>query len=275
MSPFNLSAPLDGWSPLLLASAHSGNFLPPALRARLPLAPALVRRLEDAHVGKLLAEAGRHAPLIEARHARAVIDLNRGEDEIDAATVAGAPPIAPTERARAGFGLFPRLAAPGQPLLARPLSRHEAEARIATLHRPWHAAIAAGLEAARARHGIALLLDCHSMPPLEPGGAQVVLGDRFGRSAAPDLVDAVEAHFRAAGLRTARNIPYAGGHGIERHGRPGDDIHAIQIELCRTLYMRPETLLPHAGFTHVSGLLCSLVERLVRQLGGGVALAAE
>jgi N-formylglutamate deformylase len=275
MSPFRLSAPLDGQSPLILSSPHSGTYLPPAFRARLPLAPQLVRRLEDAHVGQLLEAASRHAPLIEATHARAVIDLNRGEDEIDAATVEGGPPLSPTARGRAGFGLFPRHAAPGHPLIRRPLARHEAEARIAALHRPWHRAIAEGLAAARARHGGALLLDCHSMPPLEAGGAQVVLGDRFGRSASPRLVDLVEGRLRAAGLRTARNHPYAGGHGVTRHGRPAYGVHAIQIELCRNLYMNIGNFLPHEGFSNLSEILADLCGELVEMLGGGLAVAAE
>jgi N-formylglutamate deformylase len=265
MSPFHLTGRLDGASPILLASPHSGTYLPADFRAgtRLPL--AALRRIEDAHVGRLLAPAAAHAPLIEATHSRAVIDLNRAEDELDPAMF-GAPPMpAPrlTERVRRGYGLFPRLAGPNQPIHAGPIAPALAEARIAALHRPWHAAIAAGLAAARLRHGRALLLDIHSMPSLEGANPpRLVLGDLNGSSAAPALVDWLERAFAEAGLSTARNAPYAGGYTTERHGAPSTGIHAVQLEFDRALYMEPGSLRPHAGFAPLTALLASVVERL-------------
>jgi N-formylglutamate deformylase len=272
MSPFHLSAPLDGRSPLLLSSPHSGTHFPAWFLSQTRLKPATLRRLEDAHVGSLLAPASAHAPLIEATHARAVIDLNRAETDLDPALVPGAA-ATPSDRTRAGFGLLPRIAAPGHAIYPGRLAAGEAGRRIALLHRPWHAAIAQGLARARAAHGLAILLDCHSMPPLGAGGAEIVLGDRFGASATPDLVARLEDGFRAAGLRVARNAPYAGGHTLDRHGRPEAGIHAIQLEICRNLYMNPETLVPHAGFTNLSWLLAHLVEALLP--GAPLALAAE
>ncbi|MCS6986320.1 MAG: N-formylglutamate amidohydrolase [Sphingomonadaceae bacterium] len=274
MTPFRLSAPLDGWSPVLLASAHSGTFIPASARRRLKVPDRAVRRLEDPLVGRLLERAARHAPLIEATHARAVIDLNRAECDFDAAAVAGGPRAASSDRGRAGFGLFPRIVGPGEPLLAGPWPRAEAEARIARLHRPWHAALAAGLAAARARHGVALLLDVHSMPPLGPGGPEVVLGDRHGTSADPMIVARVDALFRAAGFKVARNHPYAGGHALERHGRPKAKVHAVQVELCRALYLDLERLVPNAAFAALAEALDGIVAALVGELGGGLALAA-
>lgn len=276
MKPFRCTAPLDGRSPLLLASPHSGTHLPAAALALTRVPPAALRRLEDAHVGRLLSAASHHAPLIEATHARAVIDLNRAETDIDPATVEGMPASRPLpDRTRAGFGLFPRIAAPGQPLLARPLPRAEAVHRIATLHRPWHAALAEGLAAARARHTVALLLDMHSMPPIGPDGPDIVIGDRHGRSAAPHLVATLEAAFRARGFSTARNHPYAGGHTLERHAAPQRGIHAIQVEISRHLYMNPETLAPHAGFAPLAAQLADIVAELAALLTPSLPLAAE
>jgi N-formylglutamate deformylase len=276
MPPFRTSAPLDGWSPILLASPHSGTHFPRAFLAQTRLPPATLRRLEDAHVGRLFARAADHAPLIEATHARAVIDLNRAESDVEPGLVAGRLAAEPSDRARAGFGLFPRIAAPGHPIYAGPIAPGEAEARLAALHRPWHAAISDGLGAARAAQGVALLLDCHSMPPLGPGRAQVVLGDRHRTSAAVLFVTMLEHAFRGHGLKVARNDPYAGGHTLERHALPAAGFHAIQIELCRSLYMNPETLQPHAGFVRLQGILADVVARLATSLTArGVPLAAE
>lgn len=283
MSPFALTGALDGRTPVLLASPHSGTHLPDSARAtmRLPL-PAL-RRIEDAHVGRLLAPAARTGlPLLEATHARAVIDLNRAEDEHDPAMIAGwIGPARATDRVARGYGLFPRIVAPSLAIHGRRIPAAEARARIERLHRPWHAAIATGLAAARARHGFALLLDVHSMPRVEgPRSPDLVLGDRHGTSAAPALVDWLADAFTRAGLMVARNDPYAGGHTLERHGQPALGQHAVQLEFDRSLYMDPASLVPHAGLVALAGMVAevlgALPAHLPRLLGATPgALAAE
>lgn len=286
MKPYRLVGSLAGHSPVLLSSPHSGQWFPPAFLAlaRLPV-PAL-RRLEDAHVGALLKDsAALGIPLMEATHARAVIDLNRGESEYDPAMIAGAlvPPATASERVRRGYGLFPRLAGSGQPIYGTRIAASVAEARVAALHRPWHSALQAGLAAARVRNGHAVLLDVHSMPRMEGAvPARVVLGDRQGTSAAPALVHWLEQAFAAHGLKVARNDPYAGGHTTSLHGRPQAGVHAVQLEFDRTLYMDPITLKPHAGFAELAAQIAAVMAGLLDVLpklglGGGLEmpLAAE
>lgn len=283
MSPFRLTGAFDGASPLLLASPHSGSHLPGDFLAASRLAEPQLRRMEDAHVGALLAQsAALGIPLIEATHSRAVIDLNRAEDELDPGMFAGKVVAVPrlTERVRRGYGLFPRVAAPNQPIHVGRLPASLAETRLAALHRPWHATLAGGLEAARARHGFAVLLDIHSMPPLEGAAPpQLVLGDLHGRSAAPALVDWLERAFAGTGLKVGRNWPYAGGHTTERHGRPSDGVHCVQLEFDRTLYMDMGSLAPHSGFDRLSGLIRHVLMRLSESLPlaglGPLPLAAE
>jgi len=284
MSPYRLSGVLDGTSPLILASPHSGRELPPGFLASSRLDAPALRRMEDAHVGALLAGcAGLGIPVIEATHSRAVIDLNRAEDELDPSMFAGAVVRSPrlTDRVRRGYGLFPRVAAPNQPIHSARLSPALAEERLAALHRPWHETIAAGLAAARLRHGFAVLLDIHSMPPLDGSAPpRLVLGDLHGQSAAPALVGWLEAAFQAEGLKVARNSPYAGGHTTERHGRPPEGLHCVQLEFDRTLYMDPGSLAPHAGFAPLAAMIARVAGTLRERLplagfGPSFPLAAE
>lgn len=267
---FRLTGALDGRAPVILASPHSGQWFPPEFlsEARLPV-PSL-RRLEDAHVGALLKEgAALGLPLIEATHARAVLDLNRAEAEYDAGMIAGnlLPPPVPSERVRRGYGLFPRLAGSGQTIHAGRIPAAVAAERIAALHRPWHGALKAGLEAAAARHGYAVLLDVHSMPSLEGANpTRLVLGDRQGVSAAPALVGWLEAAFAAEGLTVARNDPYAGGYTTAHHGRPDEGVHAVQLEFDRALYMDALTLKPHQGFGPLSATIARVLQALVSAL---------
>lgn len=284
MSPFVLTGRLDGAQPLLLASPHSGRHLPADFLAGARVDVHALRRMEDAHVGDLLAPAAAAGiPLLEATHSRAVIDLNRGEDELDPVMFAGAVVRNPrlTDRVRRGYGLFPRVAAPGQPIHSGRIAPQVAARRIAALHVPWHGAISQGMQAARARHGFAVLLDLHSMPRLDgPAPAALVLGDLNGRSAAPALVDWLDRAFSDAGLKVGRNVPYAGGHTTERHGAPSAGMHCVQLEFDRSLYMDQQSLALHDGAAALSGILVRLIPALLAALptlglGGDHRLAAE
>src|SRR5690606_21904693 len=121
---------------------------------------------------------------------------------------------------------------------------------------------------AHAAFGVAVLIDCHSMPRLARAGDRlapdIVLGDRYGTTCAGMLVDLVEMVFAGAGLRVARNRPYAGGFCTRTYGRPQHGVHALQIEISRHLYMNEATLEKNEHFEAMH----QLVERLVTALIG-------
>jgi len=160
---------------------------------------------------------------IVARVARAWIDLNRGEEDLDPA-LRDPPHSGPpqTARAKSGLGLLPHRV--GRRDLWRELPTAEsAAARIATIHRPYHAAVADALDQACRRFGFAVLIDCHSMPSLSGiRPARIVIGDGHGRSAGKGLAAEVAREVRAEGFTAAINAPYAGAHSLARHGRPAD-----------------------------------------------------
>ena len=119
-----------------------------------------------------------------------------------------------------------------------------------------------------------LLLDCHSMPP-RTGDANVVFGDRHGTSAAPWLVEAAEAIARRRGFAVARNVPFAGGHIVERHGAPRQRIHALQIEVDRAAYCQRDSRTPGVGFDRVALLFEALCSELGAALSRRLDVAAE
>ena len=135
---------------------------------------------------------------------------------------------------------------------------------------------AATMRHARAQHGACLLIDCHSMPSIAGPGARprIVIGDRHGRSAGPRLVDAAMRAVRSAGLSVARNHPYAGGHTLDRHGRPAFGRHALQIEIDRALYLDAAQREPGPGLAAIRRLLADIAEALLAELCSP-ALAAE
>ena len=252
-------------TPLIMASPHSGREYPAAFlaAARLPL--SRLRRAEDGLVDHLLAGVD-CAPVLSARFARTYLDLNRDADEIDPAMFNGPLmlPVRITDRVTAGLGVVPRLAAQGQDIYNRKLSPDDAAQRIAGLHAPWHANLAALVARAQRRHGYAILIDCHSMPtPLGIRPPHIVIGDRHGTTASPALVRLVERHFGSLGLRVARNTPYAGGYTTERHGDVTAGAHAIQIEIDRALYLDCETLAPTPNFARIASAMSDLARIVV------------
>ncbi len=248
--------------PLVFASPHSGRVYPAEMMAASALDRAAIRRSEDAFVDELIAGAAdRGATLLLARYARAYVDVNREAWELDPAMFEDELPEfaqGRTARVAAGLGSIARIVSEGQEIYARKLTFEEAKRRIEAAHKPYHAALAGLLEAAKREHGLAILIDWHSMPSAAAAqahagrGCDLVLGDRFGAACSPLLTRMIEQAFEEMGYRTARNAPYAGGHTTEHYGRPGKRIHAIQIELNRALYLDEVTMRAHQGRDRLS-----------------------
>jgi N-formylglutamate amidohydrolase len=245
---------------------------------------ARLKPLEDRYADLLVdgAVASGHAALV-ARTPRAWIDLNRSEREFDPALVSTGGKISPlaSAKVRGGLGVVPRRVARGGDIWRGGLSAEAFEARLAAVHRPWHAQIVATLGGMLARFGTAVLLDLHSMPPLPapPGGGQapqIVIGDLFGRSARGQLSQAALQVARRHGFEAALNAPYAGGHILERHGRPGHGVHALQVEIDRSLYLDASLDQPSAGLDRCRAFVAELADVLADEAGvAPFAVAAE
>jgi N-formylglutamate amidohydrolase len=279
--PFDRYGAPEPAGPVVLSVPHAGRDYPLALRAALRVPAAQLVALEDRHVDALALAARVGETVFVQQRARAWIDLNRAEHERDPRVDDGVHPAGtPLQSAklRSGLGLIPRRAARSGDLWCRRFAADEIAARIHSDHRPYHAALAQALAAARARFGIAVLLDLHSMPPLGQGAdaVRLVFGDRFGKSAGARFVARLEAEAEAAGIRYALNTPYAGGHILERHGMPGSGIHAVQVEFCRSLYLDAALDRPGPGLARASSLLRRMIDALADEaLAQPGALAAD
>ena len=191
---------------------------------RVPLIS--LRRSEDAYVDELIAGAAAHgATVLSATVARAYVDLNRDPAELDPEMFDERPPPSAhltSARVQAGLGAIPRVSGDGQAIYRRKLTLPDAERRIASVHRPYHAMLANLVAETKEAFGCAVLIDCHSMPSNSRGAhaPDVVLGDRFGASCHPSVTALAETTLRRLGYRVARNAPFAGGHTTQTYGRP-------------------------------------------------------
>ena len=273
--PEPIVRPHRGELPVLLSVPHSGRDYPDWLLDLARSGKSSLERLEDPLVDRLVwraVELGCGA--VVARAPRAAIDCNRGEDEIDPSVVADAHGRGIGPRARGGLGIVPARTQKDGYLWRRAISRAQLEERLDAAHRPYHAAIASELHAIRQRHGAALLLDCHSMPPAKDQGPSVIIGDRYGRSARPWLSHEATALVRAMGFEPGLNDPFAGGHVVDRHGRPSHGVNALQIEIDRRLYLNEAMREPGPGFDSVARLIAGLAAGLGEALLGRSAAAA-
>lgn len=275
LSPASVEVIAGRGGPVLLSVPHSGRDYEGDLLAHSRLGRASLERLEDPLVDRLVAGLiDRGFGAVVARVPRALIDVNRALDELAPAAISGRRGDPPTARARAGLGVIPtRLAGIGE-LWRGPIDEAEFERRVASVHRPYHDAITAHLASMAQSWPDILLLDCHSMPP-RPGEADIVFGDRHGTSAAPWLVEAAEAIARRRGFAVARNVPFAGGYVVERHGQPRRRVHAIQIEVDRSAYCQRDLRSPGVGFDRVAMMFEALGTELGAALSWRLDDAAE
>ena len=269
---------IAGSTPLVLDSPHSGTHYPDDFRAACDL--ATLRRAEDTHVEKIYSFApALGAAWIEAHFPRIYLDVNRDTTELDTSLLNGiwSDPLASAPAAlsklRLGKGLVWKSTDEGLPVYDRLLSPDEVRARIANCWVPYHAAVQQAIEAAHARHGYSIHVNCHSMPSvagshatLFPGlvHADFVVGDRDGSTASPALSQYLCEQLRACGYSVEHNHPYKGVELVRRYGDPARQRHSIQLEINRRLYMNEQTLaLDHAGFARLRTDLHLLVQKLL------------
>jgi N-formylglutamate deformylase len=265
--PFKIHRPQKQRVPFVFASPHSGRLYPAGFVAQSRLSALSLRRSEDAYADVLFGGAvDLGAPMITARFPRAFVDVNRAPQELDAAMFDGALNLrvdTPNARVNAGLGVIPRIVRDGAEIYRAKLAPREAEDRISRLHAPYHAALARLVEETLACFGVAVVIDCHTMPSAA-AIPDVVLGDRFGVAAAPILTQLAEHTFERAGFSVARNAPYAGGYTTHLYGRRDSHVHALQLEINRMLYLDEERIEPGPKFASVKAHLDQALAELTR-----------
>lgn len=227
----------QGDSPVILGLPHGGTYVPDALMARLN---DRGRRLSDTdwHIAQLYQGLLADVTIVEATFHRYVIDANRDPAGASLYPGANTTTLCPTT----DFDGLDIWSEGQEPTL------DEIAARRAQFHAPYHAALAAEVERLKARHGVAIVFDCHSIrstiPFLFPGLLPVFsIGTNDGQTCAPQVSDAVSVPCLAATpFDTVLNGRFKGGWTTRHYGQPGTGIHAIQMELAQRAYLAAEAV---------------------------------
>jgi formiminoglutamase len=232
MTPVEVSR---GDGPVVIGLPHTGTWLPEEVRARLNDV-GLGLSDTDWHVDRLYGRLLPGATTVRATFHRYLIDANRAPD--------GAS-LYPGQNTT---GLCPVTDFDGRPIWRDGAGPDSAEiaARTEAFHAPYHAALAAEIERVRARHGVAILYDCHSIrsaiPFLFEGRLpDFNVGTNEGASCAPEVERVVMHVVRdAVGYTRVLNGRFKGGWTTRHYGRPEAGVHAVQMELAQSTYLAAE-----------------------------------
>jgi len=224
----------QGSGPLVLGLPHTGTYVPTEIMARLN-ATGQTLTDTDWHIERLYDGLVGEVTTVRTRAHRYVIDVNRAPD---------GGSLYPGQNTT---GLIPLTDFNGVPIWqdGEEPDAGEFEARRVTYHAPYHAALAEELERVRARHGFAILYDCHSIrsriPFLFDGRLpDLNIGTKNGTTCAPGIEAAVRDTCAASGYSTVTNGRFKGGWTTRHYGRPDEGLHAIQMELSQSTYLAAE-----------------------------------
>ena len=249
-----------GHTPLVISFPHVGTHLPPALQ---PLYTERALQVEDTDwfLDRLYAFAGElGASLLVPKLSRYVIDLNRPPTNQPMYAGQNNTEICPT-RHFTGEAIYRPGQAPDEAQIQQ---------RVATYWQPYHQALADEVARVRAQHGHAVLFDAHSikseLPWLFEGTLpHMNLGTVGGTSCAATLRQALGAVL--AGQDRYSHVVdgrFKGGYITRQYGRPGDGVHAVQLEMCWRAYM--EEAPPRVWHAARAAEVTPLLQRLVMTL---------
>ncbi len=258
-------------APIVFNSAHSGRDYPERFIGMSRLNKFAIRQSEDAYVDELYENAPKMgAPLLRALFPRAYLDVNREPYELDQKMFSETLPShynLRSPRVKSGLGTIAKIVAHNRPIYSKTLNIADAQMRIEGIYRPYHLTLQKLLSNTFDLFGHAILIDAHSMPSLKKTrnnkAPDIILGDRYGTSCSPQIIDLVETIFLGAGLKTIRNHPYAGGYITHSYGRPNNNVHVLQIEISRHLYMNEASLKKNDNFFAIKKILDNLIMALI------------
>ena len=280
---YKLEDPAVLQSGIVIASPHSGRNYSSSIKEQSILDPTTLRSSEDAFVDELMDFApDLGIPLICSQIPRAFVDLNRARDELDSAIIEGIRPNGQNPRVISGLGVIPRVVANGKEIYSGKLSKEAAFERLKNFWDPYHLKLSELLDRAYQKFGYSILIDAHSMPHEAILNAstgfhtsQLVLGDRYGASCSPDIVNNLSMLISKNGLHASRNIPFSGAYIVQKYGRPELNRHAIQLEIDRSMYMDERKIQKLDKFFKLKNKLLNILKDFSKTHTSVASIAAE
>ena len=275
--------PVSLTSGVVFALPHSGRDYGVSFLNQSILDQLSIRSSEDAFLDQLIDGIEKYgAPKIIANAPRAFIDLNRSTDELDPALISGIKNNIKNPRISSGLGVIPRVVSHGKEIYRGKLSFEQAQSRIKYYWKPYHTDLSNLLQRSQSVFGQSLLIDIHSMPHeavsmqssfIKP--PEIVVGDRFGMSSDPEFTNLVISILKQHEFKVAKNTPFAGAFITKHHGKVKKRIHALQLEIDRSLYMDEEKISPNSEFEELKTRLLPALIQISSLICKSEKIAAE
>ena len=275
--------PVSLTSGVVFALPHSGRDYGVSFLNQSILDQLSIRSSEDAFLDQLIVGIEKYgSPKIIANAPRAFIDLNRSTDELDPALISGIKNNIKNPRISSGLGVIPRVVSHGKEIYRGKLSFEQAQSRIKYYWKPYHTDLSNLLQRSQSVFGQSLLIDIHSMPHeavstqssfIKP--PEIVVGDRFGMSSDPEFTNLVISILKQHEFKVAKNTPFAGAFITKHHGKVKKRIHALQLEIDRSLYMDEEKISPNSEFEELKTRLFPALIQISSLICKSEKIAAE
>jgi N-formylglutamate deformylase len=243
--------PTEKSAPLVFDIPRSGSDYPREFQS--PANFDAVRRSVSMYVEDLYSlapDAG--ATWLYALFPNVYIDANRHELDLDPEWVSGdwPEPFQTSDKSIRGMGLIPWVCGKGDVALQEePISADDLKHRLDNYYWPYHNLLRDILAGFKSRDGIAFHISCHSMSSVggfavpDPGRkrSDFDIGTRGGETCEASFSDAVVSFLKDKGYDATLNEHFPGAESVHKHGDPANNIHSLQIEINRSIYMNEDT----------------------------------
>ncbi|TAE69890.1 MAG: N-formylglutamate deformylase [Bacteroidetes bacterium] len=235
MLPYTIIEPKTNKVPILLSIPHVGTFFPDNIKKDIK--PEKINTIDDTDfdLDKLysfVSEMG--VTIIKANYHRWVIDLNRTPDS---------QPLYRDGRVITDLVPFTDFLGDSLYLQNTP-DKQEIENRKQQYFYPYHQKIQEILDKFVAEFGKSMLYDAHSIRRYVPSirkeaFSDIILGDNDETSADKKLIEIAVKHL-SKNYSFTHNTPFKGGFITRNFGNPLQNIHALQVERSKDIYMNDQ-----------------------------------
>ena len=267
IQPYELIYPKTKKVPFVLSIPHCGTKFPPELKNYFE--PHLTEAPDDTDwfldiLYDFTEEMG--ITIIKAVYSRWVIDLNRTPENQSL-----------YDDGRIITSLCPTTTFFGEALYVNESDRpnkQEVDRRLEKYYWPYHDKIDELLQSCKEEFGQVLFWDAHSIRRnvktiQKEDFPDLILGNDDLKTAGSSFIKSTLECLGSEAFEVNHNTPFKGGYITRSKGNPNENIHALQLEMCKDLYMsNKETSYDPVKAKRVKKLLRNTFEKLISQLNG-------
>ena len=229
-------------SPLIIMVPHSGRNYESSFLKQTKLKLKELRKAEDSYIDLIFKGSQLEFNFIKANFPRIFIDVNRSPLEIDSFmwhyNYNHSLSYDNSIKVISGIGVFPKVSLDGINIYDQLLPFTEARNRLLKYYFPYHKRIKLFIKDIKKRHQTVIGLDCHSMASkIVDNETDIILSNNFGQTSSMLILDKLQDNFHSFGYKVKKNKPFKGGFISRYYGKPDENIHFIQIEVNKRLYL--------------------------------------